>query len=667
MSSHSDATGLRIAVTGHRYFEGCDDVALAAAVRTALDRLLRAWGAIDRGTGRDRAPAPELGVRVITGLAQGTDVIAAEQALHREVPVRTVLPRPLEEYVAGYDDDPVCCGVPATKWAERARAVTGDAAARTYVLDADRIDFDGEDGPRAPRWRQHAATGRVLLAQSDVLLAVVDDSGRALFGNADRDAERGPVLHAPGSTRALVGEARERGIPILLVDLAAPSTPRYWLSSVGEPTAAAEDDALQKMLADFVWPPEPRAAKDKGEHPNLDRVRDYLDPRLHWKWRWLLQRVGILLFSLLIDRKVAKDRRGQDLRKKLTKDARAATQQRRIWDRQGRKGEHGEEAVDGTLAAERVRANARARLVLDLYRGSFTALYLLGMLAVVFGLLYAFTQLGAFVIAEIACLLLALLVYLCATRQRWKERGVTYRVLAERLRLAMALQMVGGEVPAGRVPRHDPYGTPQFAWPAWLTRTIVRRLAFGASDAPLRYSDLRAGVGLDLFDWINGQVYYHRKVKKNHRRAKRIVGWFLTAGFAIAFAAAIAHLFVDATLPSKVLSFLTIGLPAAMAALHGFGVQAEMERLALRSAKMESVLVEYRERLFAELTESPPAEGPPAGMSTHAADLLVARRHPPGTPEWTRVNALAVEAAELMLAETFDWRGIYLAHGLPLH
>ena len=80
-----------VGVTGHRNLRDKDITALKAAVKSELDSL--------------RAKCPHSEIIVMTGAAEGADILCAETALEMGLGTVSVLPMPVEEYEKDFDPD----------------------------------------------------------------------------------------------------------------------------------------------------------------------------------------------------------------------------------------------------------------------------------------------------------------------------------------------------------------------------------------------------------------------------------------------------------------------------------------------------------------------------------------------------------------------------------
>ena len=182
---------LSIGVTGHR-LERLGEINLGA-VSAAVSGLL---GAIESAV-RNSCPLPTApSLRLVTALAQGADSIAADAALARGWELDVVLPFARETYTTDFPE-----GQPRAAY-EGLLA----AAHAVFELPGDRKAPDGSAVA-------YERAGRIVLAQSDLLIAVWD--GKESHG-------RHPTAH-------VVAKAMELGKPICHIRAG-----RYGASDVGD-------------------------------------------------------------------------------------------------------------------------------------------------------------------------------------------------------------------------------------------------------------------------------------------------------------------------------------------------------------------------------------------------------------------------------------------------
>lgn len=186
--STCDAAPVAVGVTGHR-LERLGGVDLNR-LRARLDQAL---AALD-----DAVPGTQF--RLVGSLADGADTIAADAALARKWQLDTVLPFGRDDYSRDFDQ----AGVSDL----RARL---EASANVLELPGERDESGGEAAA-------YERAGRVVLTQSDILLAIWDG-----------DPPRGR-----GGAAQIVAEAVGNGIPVLVVHPDGEQQPALLWSGLNE-------------------------------------------------------------------------------------------------------------------------------------------------------------------------------------------------------------------------------------------------------------------------------------------------------------------------------------------------------------------------------------------------------------------------------------------------
>ncbi|HIZ37251.1 MAG TPA: hypothetical protein H9815_15860 [Candidatus Ruania gallistercoris] len=153
---------LRVAVTGHRFF----DEAAAAYISDRVGEVLDAAGAEERP------------VRVVTSLAEGADQLVAQVAIRRGIPVEVI--------------------VPAAGYAESLAAEQDRRQYRELVAQADTVRTLEHPAPSPAAYLD---AGLAMLAGADRLIAVWDG---------------GPARGVGGSAE-IVARARELGLDLQVI------------------------------------------------------------------------------------------------------------------------------------------------------------------------------------------------------------------------------------------------------------------------------------------------------------------------------------------------------------------------------------------------------------------------------------------------------------------
>ena len=150
---HDPGFPLLIGVCGQRSFDPSCATELATAVKTQLTRLANAL--------------PSTEIRVLSGMAAGTDLIVARAAIEAGVQVEAVLPMPLTQYRADFDSD---------SYGELESLLAHPQVRCVELTPPDRLDEPGG------RDKGYQSLGRTLIRRSSLLLAAWDGKSTRLTG-----------------------------------------------------------------------------------------------------------------------------------------------------------------------------------------------------------------------------------------------------------------------------------------------------------------------------------------------------------------------------------------------------------------------------------------------------------------------------------------------------
>lgn len=545
---------LSVGLTGHRNI-ATDGIAAEAiehgigAVLGALERALTP--AIAREAAYFSAAAPMM--RLITMGAEGADLLGARAARKYGVEISYVIPFVWDEY---RNDFPPPSATIAAELISQAGSL---------------LELPGrrDEGPRA-----YERASEVVLSNIDLLLAVWDG------GRARGRAGTGDVVQA----------AVVKGIPIIVLDPQAPSTPVLLAAppvDAFEAPAATDLDrrALPADLTDVVHAivgPPPRLVQRQGL---IDLIGE--TPRsTTWRFEYPL----------------------------LLKTAAGRPNVRRTAVAGRAKIAHpsGGAAVRSSAAyTERLNAVDRARETIDelavqygrLFRSSSVSQYLVVILGVwisgVIGLLVP--SLSA---ASIAVQLLANGLVLADSafraRHRWQERWLDYRVVAERLRWLSFRCSFG--LGAGRQTQSDIRRNT--SWTDWYLQRMAH--ALGPPQGKIDTVSIAAAADQLLEVEIPDQISYHRVTFRQlgmlERRLSCAAQAALVAASGVAVVLAVAALRAGSLeavgwKPSAIV--LLAVLPATMTGLNGLRVDADLIRLVERSAQTIALLFRIRRVILA--------------------------------------------------------------------
>jgi hypothetical protein len=570
---------LAIGVVGHRRV-GIESEA-ARAAEAAIAQVLREVDALFRKVVAAERPffsPAEAVLRVVGTAADGSGLLAARAARALGAELACMLPFALDDYAKDFSTA-----------AARALAKEIIGAARTVFV----LPGSPEDGARA-----YERANDLVLANIDLLVAVWDGTRAA----------------ARGGTGDVVQAAVSSGIPVIVIPLTSPPppaaqagmgahvAPRLLLSPgddqlehpIATDLAGASLDGLPGLLRDIVAPP-PRADKRQGL-ADLYREQPGHQPR-RYEYPLLLK---IFAVNRVQVRSVAAPPE-----------------------------ETNEPPSSPALAELRLRTNAIDAFGVyygRLFRSSNASAFLLIIFAAFFSAILSNLYpsiFGIWIFGQLIVTALVLFDAAIGAKRRWHERWLDYRLIAERLRCLRFLHPLG----LGLDRAFGLAWRPKQSWAEWYVRRSER--ALGAPAGEMRPTDL-ARVARWLADAeIAGQINYHRRafrqlglLEQRLANAARIVLW-ITPVAALVGIAAVEHWQHEAQL---IASLVLFALPAVTSAFNGLRAEADLVRLAERSAAAAIALARLRRAMDA------------------------------AAPTYDRIAIAAMRAASIMAAELSDWR-----------
>ncbi len=574
----------RVGITGHRWDRLAPGPAdrtltlehvLGTTVRTVLEAVKSQIGhtAADGSNGYAEDSAPVLAV--ISGLAEGADRIVANQGIEAGYHLWAILPFDAARYREDFDG-----AWRAPSWSRPGSDADFDrlrrAAAAPMVMDGEPDRFDAYD-----------SLGRAVLSHSDLLIVIWDgEHGRGLGGTAN-------VLTA----------ARREEIPIVRIDPANPAV--AWLEDPRDPDHGAEKglSRLERRIGDLVRPPEHSGlAGHSGWNGRTAYFREtVVAGHLGTSYRALtgfllrlpgsvmsaLAPTGLAWFGAL--RQLTVRRLPTSYPESTARDwqTRWAGLDAPIRDR-----------LTDRLAPAHGWLDHLATYYADRYRSAFTMVFSLAWMAAVaavvglIAMVNEWQSAGLWSWIELAVILTILGVTLWGKRQRFHERWIDYRLLAEQVRHLTFLWPLGVTTASSRLPANPSADDPRVRWTGWYYRALVRQLGFGASAFSTEHL---ATCRRLLRDYeIQDQRGYHDRNASRLRHLSHVVHRRTEVLFGAAAVVAALHVLhlSEAFWVSASLTTLSVFLPARAAALHGWAGHADFHAAAIRSADIESRLEE---------------------------------------------------------------------------
>jgi hypothetical protein len=263
----------------------------------------------------------------------------------------------------------------------------------------------------------------------------------------------------------------------------------------------------------------------------------------------------------------------------------------------------------------------------DQYRGGMVMNFLFSALAIVGGIAYlplaSADEKWGFALFELALLVAILTITFVGQGRRWHGRWFETRRVAEYLRCAPILVMLGVVRPIGRWPKGT--GT---SWPEQYARHSLR--AIGLPEVVITSTYLRRVLEGLIGPHISAQIDYHRakakRLARTHHRLDQLSEWL----FKLAVASVCAYLglklagkahVIDAGIAthlSKLFTFLGVLLPTFGGAISGIRFFGDFERFSAISDITAQKLEGIKERSDILL-------GAPRGSLTYAMAATLAR------------------------------------------
>jgi hypothetical protein len=473
-----------------------------------------------------------------------------------------------------------------------------------------------------------AAAGRIMIEQSDLLLAIWD----------------GITPGSVGGTRHTIGVALDEGLPVLWIDVRDPARivilrDREALDIGAEGASAADIEMLVRDLA------------EPGDPNQLDQIRRFNTEQWHPRSRrrfHAYRRVEALFgggsgarLARLVERYETPDRIAEGSGADLLAHARAMPGADPSFLN----------ALNGEILARFAWADGLSTYLSDAYRGGMVLNFLLSACAIVVGVAYLpFASIEwkwPFAAAELLLLLSIVAITTVGRRRRWHGRWFETRRVAEYLRHAPVLLLIG----VARTRARWPQGS-DATWPELYARQALRGLGVPQTRVTAEY--LRAALATLLGDYVRKQRDYHRakavRLAKVHHSLDRLS----EALFVLAVVAVAAYLTISlgglaGLIPAgiveaaaKPFTFLGVALPAIGGACAGIRYFGDFERF----SAISKVTAEKLEFLNAKIGRA--LDGSAGGLC------------------YAQAANLAHAMDDIVVAEIESWQSVFAAKNIAV-
>ncbi len=506
---------LQIGAIGHRSLAAVDIPELTAAANEVLRQIRDAARlATAAGAGVD--------LRCMSALAEGADLLFAHAALELEYTLSVALPFHREIYRNDFSNDDAKSDYDS---------MLGRA---TSVYELDGVSGD----PFAYR-----AVGRVLVEQSDILLAIWDGQ-----------PERGP-----GGTADVIRNARNADVPVVTIAATAPYEVRIFASG-GDKSA----DTIQALIHHLLvhLPKESAIPLQLYLNEDLQKTSHAPDLLRHLE-------NGLLLMG-------GKSAATATKTSSPVEDASTTLDPALL------------SQIDQILGPHYAAADTLSIRYAKLYRTSALLRYL-SVLPATIAAFFAFdgtpleSRLGF--LAQLLVLGGTLLIYYFDERGQWHRRFLDYRFIAEHLRQSRLMALFGSTAALPRLPPH--LAATASDWVNWRLHAVVRSLGLVTARVDATFL---AGAREEARRELASQIdYYERRASRYAALSRilyRIGVVFFGAGLTFTVVREIMAVLGYAGGAYVVSAELALFIPAFAPVFLGIRSQNEYERLSQRYGSM---------------------------------------------------------------------------------
>jgi hypothetical protein len=634
---------LCLAITGHRE----SNAAFAAnreAVTASMRMLFDAADAVTQRQGSDAATT-----RLFSLLAHGADLIAVDQALDRGWEVTAPLPFGLDLNIAINADpatpeafEALLNGHPVDdpQLSKRATHIR-DVAARASLFELAEADAAMAQAYRtmlgtrtdplsARRFAdlasgRVAAAGRIMIEQSDALVAIWD----------------GIAPGGIGGTRHTIALALEAGTPVVWINASQPDrvallrTPEdLFVLDGAEPL---ETRATVETFFGSLFNPPAADQNERAIHFHTEQWHPSSSRRFHayrrveavFGGQTLREKFAVLKQYYGSPENIAADSGGDLLLAayalpggddKFADKIKAQIMQRCSW------------------------ADGLSTYLSDAYRGGMTTNFMLSALAIIAGVTYlplaSVDAKWPFAMTEFILLAIIVLITAIGRKKNWHGRWFETRRVAEYLRHAPIMLLLGVARSTGRWPRGA-----DTEWPEFYAREVLREL--GLPSVKIDHAYLHAVLDTLLRHHASCQRIYHEAKAQRLARVHHGLDRFSEVMFSLAILSVASYLImlliasfglIPEHIPhdlSKMFTFMGVALPALGGASAGIRYFGDFERFASISEVTAEKLLE---------------------VETRIATLLKA---PDGQLSYAQVAALAHNIDDIVVTEIENWQSVF--------
>ncbi len=234
-------------------------------------------------------------------------------------------------------------------------------------------------------------------------------------------------------------------------------------------------------------------------------------------------------------------------------------------------------------------------------------------------------------ISEIILMLAVLSIVWVGHRQRWHNKWIDYRFLAERFRSALFMAVANMDVSMLRPPRHLSLAYSPKDWKVIAFISVWSQRPRWQTSGSLVLEEVRHFL---CEGWVEDQILYHDSIHKRHHRRHQRMALASYVLFGLTICVALLHVLdIGSHFLETVFAFMAVIFPAVAASITAIRTHRDYLRNSMRSEEMARHLKELK------------------GKMDKAQDLA-------------EFFTLVKETEETMLHENEDWRVVMRFHSI---
>lgn len=235
------------------------------------------------------------------------------------------------------------------------------------------------------------------------------------------------------------------------------------------------------------------------------------------------------------------------------------------------------------------------------YRRGSIFIYLFASLAVITVSLQSLFSVipSSFLLLEVLSIACIIFIIVLGNKVGWHRRWIDYRLLAERLRCAVFMALIGNRNSVMFSPDDLYHEGGQFTWVSTMFQEVWHQYEKRIVQSNMNTIPFELLKRYILCAWLEDQKKFHQKKVMRHKSSHKRLSSAGVVLFALTFAAALLHLFhIGGDNLAPVWSFLAISFPVVGLTFTALRAHFEHNKLARRSEAMVKRIKDVEQELY---------------------------------------------------------------------